>query len=220
MRSNNICKNKKVIMNINLHKVTKRYSENLIFKKFSYKFYDKKSYIITGSNGSGKSTLMKIISGYLSPNSGIIEYIDNSNNNKAISKEFFFKYNAIAAPYVEIIEEFTLKEFLKFHFNFKKDNSNLSINNMINFLELKKESNVQIKNFSSGIKQKIKIGLVFLANSPVILLDEPTSNMDKKNINWYIENIKKIINKKLIIMFSNQPNEYIFFKKKEIIKLN
>ena len=202
-------------MNINVYKITKKYHQNLVIKNFSYKFYNKNSYVITGSNGSGKSTLMKIISGYLSPNSGIIEY---EKKNKIINEKSLYKYNSMIAPYIEIIEEFTLEEFLKFHFSFKKKKY-IHINDTIKFLELQKNSKKHIKNFSSGMKQKLKIGLAILENLPIILLDEPMSNLDKKNKKWYIKNIKKIINKKLIIIFSNEPSEYNFFKKLKIIKI-
>ena len=62
------------------------------------------------------------------------------------------------------------------------------------------------------MKQKIKLGITFLSDAPIILFDEPTSNLDNENINWYLYNIKKIVNKKIIIIFSNNYNEYKFCK--------
>ena len=111
-------------MEIIVQNLKKKYQNKWLFKNFSHKFTSNESYGIIGKNGSGKSTLMKIILGYTSPDSGNIEYW---NKEKKIKNKLFFQHSAFCAPYVNLIEELKLKEFLKFHFSFKKK-KNISIN--------------------------------------------------------------------------------------------
>ena len=192
-------------MKIIANKLGKKFKKKWLFKNFSYEFLKNNIYAIIGKNGSGKSTLMKIISGYTTPSIGKIEYF---KNKEKIKSNLLFQYNAFTAPYIELIEELTLREFLKFHFNFNNNKKNKSINNIIKFISLEDNAENYIKDFSSGMKQKLKLGIIFLSNSPIILLDEPYSNLDEENIKWYLNNLNKIINKKIIIIFSNNKNEY------------
>ncbi|MDQ3395213.1 MAG: ATP-binding cassette domain-containing protein [Bacteroidota bacterium] len=194
-------------MQISLEQVGKKFQHEWIFRKIDYQFNLGKAYAITGPNGSGKSTLLQVISGILPANEGNVNYIVNS---KYIDITEIFPYIDIAAPYQELVEEFTLIEFLKFHFSFKSIKKGLSIEELIQILRLEKSINKIIKHFSSGMKQRLKLGLAFFSQSQVILLDEPTSNLDEVGINWYMQNVTGILKEKLIIICSNTPAEYSF----------
>ena len=111
---------------------------------------------------------------------------------------------------MELIEELTLQEFIKFHFSFKKLQANLSWQDVIHFLSLDDATEKMLKHFSSGMKQKLQLGLAFLTDVPIVLLDEPTANLDAPTIEWYLQQIEKVRHEKLIITFSNQPHEYTF----------
>lgn len=162
---------------------------------------------ITGPNGSGKSTLLQILSGHHLPNEGTIRY---SNQGTNIPAEHIYQHISIAAPYLELIEEFTLDELLDFHFKFKPLNEGLSIGTFKDLVYLSDQGKKEVKKFSSGMKQRLKLGLCFYTKSDICLLDEPTSNLDEFGVNWYLENIKNVLDEKLVIVSSNQKYEYEF----------
>ncbi|HEY9116955.1 MAG TPA: ATP-binding cassette domain-containing protein, partial [Roseivirga sp.] len=127
-----------------------------------------------------------------------------------IEPDQFHKFFDISTPYLELIEEFTLQEFLDFHFKFKKLRLGITLNDFLELVYLQDDKSKQIKNFSSGMKQRLKLGLCFYSQSEVCLLDEPTTNLDETGIEWYRNSIKTILNEKLVLVSSNQRHEYDF----------
>lgn len=194
-------------MKITLSKIGRRFNREWIFRNIDYTFETGKSYAILGINGSGKSTLLQVISGALSQSEGIISY---QNNDKQIEIDQVFQYLELATPYLELIEEFTLTEVLDFHFEFKTRRDNLSNKELIALLNMESSKNKQLKYFSSGMKQRVKLILAFCADTPILLLDEPTSNLDEQGINWYHSLIQKFTANRLVIVCSNQNHEYEF----------
>jgi len=190
----------------------KKFHYEWIFRNFSFKFSQGNAYAIVGNNGSGKSTLLQLLSGVVPSSEGKVFYQKNENN---IEPEDFYRYISWASPYLELIEEMTLLEIINFHQQFKRLEQNTT--EFIEILRLEKASHKYIKNFSSGMKQRLKLGLAIYSDTPVLLLDEPTSNLDIENINWYKEEIKKQLPYKLVIVASNQAEEYEFCE--EIIRL-
>lgn len=199
-------------MDIHIHDLGKKFQKNWVFKNLSYHFKSGKAYAITGPNGSGKSTLLQIISGFIPASQGVVSYehSDQQNRKTVISGDQFYKYISLASPYQELVEEFTLLELVRFHFNFKKPCHNLSVDEVINKMYLPAAKNKQIKNFSSGMKQRLKLGLCFYTDDPILFLDEPTTNLDEKGINWYDEEVTKQLKNKLILVSSNIKREYKF----------
>ena len=199
-------------MKIILNNISKKYNKKNVFKNFSYEF-ENKYYSITGSNGSGKTTLLKIILGYITPNNGSVTYY--SNNSKIEDDNFgFFSF---ASPYQELIEEFTLNEIIHFHFKFLNPINKMKENEIISLLELEEYSNIKISNFSTGMKQKLKLGLALFSKCEFTLLDEPCSNLDDKGISWYHKNVEEFLKFKKIIVASNNKNEVL---NKDIININ
>ncbi|NJO03274.1 MAG: ABC transporter ATP-binding protein [Bacteroidia bacterium] len=197
-------------MRIQLENLSKRYQYEWIFRNLNRTLLPHQSYAILGPNGSGKSTLLQVIAGFLTPSGGKIRYFDQG---KELTPESIHRYLIIAAPYLELIEEFTLRELLNFHRQFKPFKDQLSSENLIEILKLGKSTHKPVKFFSSGMKQRLKLGLAFYANVPLILLDEPTTNLDATGVAWYQEEINRLLGQKLIIICSNQPAEYAFCEK-------
>ncbi|MFN8259920.1 MAG: ABC transporter ATP-binding protein [Chitinophagales bacterium] len=194
-------------MTIQLENISKRYGFEWIFKQINYQFEPGLSYAVVGPNGSGKSTLLKIISGGLVPTSGKVKC---SMPHKRITDDIeMSKEMAYAAPYISLIEDFTLEELYEFHASFKK----MKTSGKDEFLEISQlgvHRKKYIKNFSSGMKQRLKLSLAFLTESQVLLLDEPTSNFDARAIDWYLNLIEKYTRDRLVIIGSNQEYEYSF----------
>lgn len=196
---------KENIISISAQNIGKRFEREWIFRKLSCDFCSTNPTAIVGSNGSGKSTLIKSLIGYLPLSEGKLVYSDSS---KPILKENWQNYIAWAAPYTELIEEFTLSEQLKFHQSFKP--FDIEIEEIIEKLGFSNTKSKTIRFFSSGMKQKLKLALAIYSTAKIVFLDEPTSNLDKQNSEWYLQEIDAIINKKVLIIASNQESEYHF----------
>jgi len=193
-------------MNITLQNVGRRFNKEWIFRNLSTEFSSGNSYAILGPNGSGKSTLLSVLTGSLSPSEGEISFSDVNE----ILVENIYKYISLAAPYLELVETFTLKESIDFHFKFKNFAPGLDSKKLITILGLEKAANKEIKYFSSGMKQRTKLALACCTDTPILFLDEPTSNLDVQGISWYRELIENFGKDRLTIIGSNQIQEYDF----------
>ena len=192
-------------MQITLNNVGKRFNRDWIFRHCSHEFLSGKKYAITGSNGSGKSTLLQVIAGSLSHNEGKIDFKFQQNQ---IEEDKHFKHIAIAAPYLELIEEMTAGEFLSFHQQFKP--FVLPNKEILELVGLQQATNKQIRYYSSGMKQRLKLAQAFFCYSPILLLDEPTTNLDAEGIALYNQLVQNYTEGKLIIISSNDILEYNF----------
>lgn len=198
-------------MNITLNNIGKRYNYEWIFRKVNYEFTSGNNYVLLGSNGSGKSTLLQVIASSLIPSEGEIKF---DVNNQAVEAEHFYKHFSYAAPYLELFEEFTLQESIEFQEKFKPFQKGLSTQQIVEITELDKAKNKQLKYYSSGMRQRVRLALAVLADAPLLLLDEPSSNLDKKAIAWYQQLVADFAKNKLIIVASNQLEyEYTFCNK-------
>ena len=199
-------------MNIKFENVSKKFGAKKVIKNFS-KSFKRKKYAIVGDNGSGKSTLLQLISNLMTPSDGKIIY---SLDDIKIDKELFIKKIIFSAPYQKLVEELTVKEFLIFHYKFRD-----YIKNPLTILSefgLENFENTQIKNLSSGSEQKLKLLISFNTKADFILLDEPTTNLDKKGIAIYTKTIKKYSKDKGIIIATNREKD-IVFDETEVIEL-
>jgi ABC-type multidrug transport system ATPase subunit len=194
-------------MQISTKNLGKKFSNEWIFRNLNETFQSGESYTFVGSNGSGKSTLLQVLSGYMPHSEGVIEY---SLQGKNIEIDNFYKHLIIAAPYLELIEDFTLTELLAFHTQFKSFKNNFPIADFIDLIELPKAKNKEIKFFSSGMKQRVKLGLAFWSDCEILMLDEPTSNLDSQATEWYLRNVQEYSKNRLLLICSNQPAEYQF----------
>lgn len=202
-------------MMIQLHAVSKRFNYDWIFRNIDYTFHAGKKIAITGSNGSGKSTLMRILSGQLSPSEGSVLF---EVNNLKLSPDNVFSKISFAAPYLELIEEFSLSEILHFQKQFKPLINNMPIEECIAISGLYPHRNKLLKNYSSGMKQRVKLTLAILADVPIILLDEPTTNLDAAGVAWYQDMIIRFAGNRSVIVSSNIEREYEFCKEIIVIE--
>jgi len=194
-------------MQITLDNISKRYRYEWIIKKLSFEFKEGTSYAILGPNGSGKSTLMRMLSGYLSPSKGKVQFLKDGNS---IEIDAVFKKVSYAAPYIELIEELTLSEAIRFHSRFKPFYSDINEETIHELLNFKKSKHKPIKFFSSGMKQRLKLVLACASDTSVLLLDEPTTNLDMQGVEWYLSLIERFSNNRLIVVASNIDHDYGF----------
>ncbi|PVH25923.1 ABC transporter ATP-binding protein [Sphingobacterium corticibacter] len=196
-------------MKITLHDIGRRYNREWIFRHLSYTFSAGKSYAILGPNGSGKSTLIKVLTGSLSASEGTIQYERTSADICLVDD--VYNHLSMAAPYMEVIEEFTLSELIDFHFKHKSYLPGYDKESLLQLSQLQSARDKHIKHFSSGMKQRLKLVLACCSASDLVFLDEPTSNLDVQGENWYLDLVQQTIGaERILIVGSNQPKEYSF----------
>jgi len=195
-------------MQIHLTAASKRFNKEWIFSNLDFSFTTGQHYALIGNNGSGKSTLLQIIAGYIGLTKGTIHW--TSNSGEGIDSTNIFQYISIAAPYLELVEEFTALEQIDFHQQFKPLQTGLTPIELLEKIGLGNAANKQIRNFSSGMKQRLKLALAIFDQAPILLLDEPCSNLDQEGIQTYHQLMQAYAMHKLIIVASNDPQEYQF----------
>ncbi|MBX2962421.1 MAG: ATP-binding cassette domain-containing protein [Cyclobacteriaceae bacterium] len=185
--------------------LSKRYNREWIFRNFTYTFKKGKTYAVTGPNGSGKSTLLQVLWGQMPQSAGLLKY---QNDETAVAGDEIYPLVSIATPYMDLIDEFTLLEQINFHFNAKPILPGFTSERVMEAMYLAEAKNKSIAHFSSGMKQRLKLGLAFHTDSPVLFLDEPGTNLDQQAFEWYLTQLETVSKNRLIIVASNQAEEY------------
>ena len=198
-------------MKISLTDAGKRFNRDWIFRHLTYEFSAGQSYAIIGPNGSGKSTLLQVISGSMQVNEGNIQW---AMGNEQLTSENVYNRISICAPYLEVVEEMTLIEFLNFHSRFKPFLSSITSEKIIPILGLEDAVTKQIRNYSSGMKQRVKLAQAIFSDVPVVLLDEPCTNLDGTGIELYHSLINEYCKNRLVIVSSNDEMEFSFCKER------
>lgn len=201
-------------MKICLNNISKRYQQNWIFKDLSLEIQEGSTLAILGNNGSGKSSLLRIIASMQSATKGTITY---THQQEHIEPNAVYKMLSYAAVGMQLIEEFTLSELLTFHFSFKKSIHQLRVEEIIAILDMKNVQSKLLGDFSSGMKQRVKLAQAIFTDAPLLLLDEPCSNLDKHGIAQYQEWIAAYQNNRTIIVASNDVNEYSFCQQQIVL---
>ncbi len=198
---------------ISLNNIGKKFNRDWIFKNVNLELTTGDILAVTGSNGSGKSTLLQLICAYLTPSEGEIKWVFN---NGKIEPEQVYQHLSISSPSLQLVEEFKFMEMLDFYFKFKKIRNGISQNELLKISGLESHSQKLIKDFSSGMKQRLKLLLAFASDTSFLLLDEPCSNLDRQAIDWYKTNFKLFSSNRIIIVCSNNIDDELFMCNKSI----
>lgn len=200
---------------LTLHQAGKRFNRDWIFRGVDYVFEPAKAYAITGPNGSGKSTLLQAIAGNLQLSHGNVQFtMQFGDKDSTLELDSFFSQIAIVAPYLELIEEMTAIEFLRFHRQFKNLLPGVSVEQILAEVNLSAATDKQIRYFSSGMKQRLKLAQAVFSDVPVLLLDEPCTNLDADGYALYHRLITQYCTAKLVIVSSNDIQEMDFCSEK------
>ena len=190
---------------IELNAVGKRFNREWIFRDMTETFHPGQVYAVTGPNGAGKSTLLSLLWGQTPPSLGTIRF---QGENRIVPDDEVFRHVSIAAPYMDLIEELTLMEHLQFHFSMKPPREGLTPKTMLKRMYLEHAHDKHISNFSSGMKQRVKLALAFFTQSDIIFLDEPGTNLDRQAFDWYLLQLAEVAPGCTIFIASNQEAEY------------
>lgn len=185
--------------------LSKSYSGKFLFKNLNFKISTSQSVSITGRNGSGKSTLTKIIANLIQPTSGSVIISENG----APLENPFLKIGVLS-PYVNMYEELTGFENLIFFYKLKtadKENASDKVNFFLNKTGLFEKRNEFLKNYSSGMIQKIKIAFAIMTNPGILILDEPRTNLDAVGIELIYEISENQKQNGILIIATNEEND-------------
>lgn len=192
-------------MEVKLQDVSRHFYYRWVFKNLSYNFQKPEWYSITGANGSGKSTLLKLISGFLMPSKGRVQY---SYQGQPLPIDGIYPYLSIAAPYLDLVSEFSPLEHLRFHNTFKPLKPGCEIKQILEATNLLPHQDKAISFFSSGMVQRLRLSMALYFDTPLLLLDEPTSHLDKVGVAWYQKALKSLCANQCVIIASNNPEDY------------
>lgn len=191
-------------MKIILSQIGKTYNKKQIFRNIDSHFDSYKTYGISGHNGSGKSTLLKIIAGYITPTSGSIQYFDG---DKEIKVEEIFAEISYAAPYLDLPYDLSFGQLMDFHFSIKTRRQNISNEAVNSHFNLPLD--IPIRQFSSGMIQRVKLALAFFTQSKILILDEPTETLDSLGFDCYEKLLREYSASRTTIIASNKPKDFI-----------
>lgn len=191
-------------MNLSVNKVGKRFLNTWIFRDISLSLKRSNTYALVGHNGSGKSTLLQILAGYLSPSEGEVSFVQDGVE---IKRDDIHRYLSFCSPYTELIEELTLEEHIKFHNKFRPFVEGLDALAVMQIMNLDHEWDKTVRFFSSGMKQRLKLALSILSDSSFILLDEPSTNLDKQSTDWFLKTLERYRGDRLVIIASNVEDD-------------
>lgn len=196
------------MLKIQLDNVGKRFNKEWVFRKINLEFSSDNNYVVLGRNGSGKSTFLQTLAGRYEPSDGALKYVIN---DRKVGVNDIYKHLSICAPYLEFFEDYTLIESIELQSKFKPFLEGIILAEIPELLQLGSSKNKQLKYYSSGMKQRVKLGLAILADTSILLLDEPTNNLDKNGFDWYQKLIAANSSERLIVVCSNdQAHEYKF----------
>ncbi len=200
-------------MEISLDNIGKRFQREWIFRKVSLNLGQNDRVAILGANGSGKSTLLQILSGYLTPSEGKIIW---KENDQMIGVQDVFKHVALATPYMTLYEDFTLRENIQFFSSFKSFRDGLSLLEVAEKMGLSVQIDKPLKFYSSGMKQRVKLGLAIMSDTNILLLDEPSSHLDANAILWYQNLVQEFSSNRIICVASNKEETETLFCNKHL----
>ncbi len=194
-------------MKISLEHISKRFQKHWIFKDINYTFAAPQAIALLGPNGCGKSTLLRIIAGMQAPSTGKTRFY---NDDRELVANEVFESISFCAPGMELVEELTLSEFFDFHFSFKRTLPYLTTEDIVKLTGLQDAADKPIGDYSSGMKQRVKLAQAIFAETPVLLLDEPCTNLDQQGVEQYKGWMDQYATDRLVVVASNDPREYFF----------
>ena len=195
-------------MNISLKQVGKHFNQQAIFSDFTAQFTPDQIVGIKGQNGSGKSTLLQVISSILTADEGQLSYTTNQGQELPIEEA---RYNiGFVSPANQLLPHLTLQETVNFHFNMLPRHTKFNEHNFFETTWLTGHEQKIVNQCSSGMQQRLKLGLAFFTSNHYLLLDEPTSNLDSKGIEWVNKLIRNHRFGRGVIVASNEERDFIY----------
>jgi heme exporter protein A len=185
--------------------LNKSFGRRLIFNDLQFKFNQAGVYGISGPNGSGKSTLVKIVAGIIGASKGKIIH---KLNDKDIDEEHLHNHIGFVSPYLVLYEEFSTYENLELFSEIRGVKFNQErVDYLLNKFLLFKRKDDLLKTYSSGMKQRVKFIFALMHSPQLLILDEPTSNLDDEGKSSVYELVKEEGRNNIVLIASNENHD-------------
>jgi heme exporter protein A len=196
---------KNPVHSLKVNDLCKYYSRTLLFKDVSFSLEKGEVLAITGWNGSGKSTLLRIIAGLVRPSAG---HVDMLIEDRVVPKESRRRFLGMVAPALSLYDELTGLENIAFFCRVRGvPYDSQDCLKTLDRVGLADQGDKVCRNYSSGMKQRLKIVQALIHDPPLLLLDEPGSNLDSKGIKVVEEIIANQRNAGMTVIASNEKRE-------------
>ncbi|MEM9261485.1 MAG: ATP-binding cassette domain-containing protein, partial [Bacteroidota bacterium] len=159
---------------------------------------------IKGRNGSGKSTLLRILAGQLTPSRGKMTV---TTDGRPVPIAELYRLVSWTGPYLELTEELTISELLRFHFTLKPLLPGLQLEEIPARIQLEQVRNRKLTDCSSGMRQRVLLATALYADTPIVLLDEPTVTLDQKAVDWFHTELRTCRRARLVFIASNEEDD-------------
>ena len=196
-------------LTVTVDSLSKVFNRRSIFDGVSFTVRVNESFAITGKNGSGKSTLAKLLCGLLSPTSGTVRL---GVGGKEVGRDEMFQHVGLVAPYINLYEEFSGAENLRMIGMIR----NLPVGMIRQGEELLREFGIferkddEVRTYSSGMKQRLKYAAALIHRPEVLILDEPTSNLDLEGVGAVRRRMKEQVREGILIIATNERSDLEF----------
>lgn len=185
--------------------ISKIYNRKTIFKNVTFAISEGTAFAITGKNGSGKSTLVKILCGVLSPTKGSISL---TVDEQQVLYPDYYPHIGLVSPYLNMYEEFSAEENLNFIKKIRGLDSTVDkfAEELLIEFGIYDHRKKEVRNYSSGMKQRLKYCAALLHKPPLLVLDEPSSNLDEFGI-AAVRNRMKLQKLKGVLLFATNDKD-------------
>lgn len=194
-------------LRVTLTNVAKQFSREQVFTGVDHLFEAGSRTAVLGPNGSGKSTLLQVVAGAYVPTRGTVEH---ARAGRRIDQEDVYRLVSIAAPYLDLYDDLSLEETLAMHARFKPFRPGIAVPDVAEAAYLEPHMAKPVSNFSSGMKQRLKLALAILSDTPLLLLDEPATNLDAEGITWFRSLLMDHLDQRTLLVASNRQAEETF----------
>jgi heme exporter protein A len=181
------------------------FNRRTVFSGVEFELAGRDSLAVTGRNGSGKSTLLKIVAGILAPSRGSI---DLSLDSTPVSADWRYRYIGFVAPYLQLYDEFSAIENLEFFRKVRGLPADRPLADLLTRFGLEDRKDDPLRTYSSGMKQRVKYAFALLHDPPLLLLDEPTSNLDSAGIEIVYRIIEEQKRRGIVIIATNNSEDF------------
>lgn len=193
-------------MQVELHGVRKQFGREVVLNGVDHRFEAGSRTVLLGPNGSGKSTLLQLIAGALVPTEGRVVH---RLGYRLVQDDEVYRHVSIAAPYLGLYEELSLRQLVQLHQHVKPLRAGFGAEELARTAHLEHALDKPVAHYSSGMKQRVRLALAILSDTPLLLLDEPTGNLDAVGSRWYADLLHTHVSHRTLVVASNaQEHEY------------
>ena len=190
---------------VQVEALTKRFNRQEVFRDVSFEVAPGSSLVVCGPNGSGKSTLLKILLGLLPPTRGVVRFREGE---RELERDALRGRVSFVAPYLQFYGALTGYENLQFLARLQgRPAGRACIEQALARVGLEGQGRKLVKAYSSGMQQRLKYALGWLIEPHLVVLDEPTANLDVKGKQFVQDWIERIRGRCALIIATNEPDE-------------